>query len=126
MNVRCPRCGSNSVRESHAYSAAESVGRWLGYLKVRCRDCDERFTQQIWDLRNMLYTRCPRCYRLDLSRWDLSHYRVPLFSRILLKVGARPHRCEACGCIFVDFRPAMIKYKRPAASSAQLHPTHSS
>jgi hypothetical protein len=123
MKARCPHCGSNSIRESHSYSVGETLGKWLGFLKLRCRDCDERFTHQIWDARNLLYARCPRCYRLDLSRWERSHYRVSWFSRTLLKLGARPHRCEACRCNFVGFRPAKLKYKRPEAHSAQLSPT---
>jgi hypothetical protein len=120
MRVACPHCRSKNVRESLSYSFGEHIGKWLGFLKLRCRDCDERFTQQIWDLRNLVYARCPRCYRLDLSRWDLSHYHVGAFSRLRLKIGARPHRCEACRCNFVGFRPAKLKYKRPEPQSAPL------
>ena len=112
MTAECPHCGSRHLRSSASYSAWEHVARFFGFLKLRCRDCDERFTFAVWDLRNSIYAKCPRCYRLDLSRWQPSHYRVPQLDRFLMHLGARAHRCDACRCNFVSFRPAKLADSR--------------
>lgn len=112
MKVACPNCGSRSVRSSHAESWIESLWNAFGFFKLRCRDCDERFTKSIWDVANAIYARCPRCYRLDLSTWDTSHYHAPTLWRVLMSFGARPRRCEACRNNFISFRLVKAKYVR--------------
>lgn len=112
MTARCPECGSQHVRSSASHSVLEQITRFFGYVKLRCRDCDNRFTYAIYDFRNSIYARCPRCYRLDLSRWEPDHYRVSAFSTLMLHIGAKAHRCHACRCNFVSFRPAKLRYTR--------------
>ena len=60
----------------------------------------------------MIYARCPLCYRIDLSLWKPEQYHVPLWWRLLLNLGAKPRRCEACRKNFVSFRPCKKMYKR--------------
>lgn len=95
-------------------SLVEHFLRISGLFQLRCRHCDHRFSFSLWDPRNLAYARCPRCYRLDLSQWNENHYHVPTGQKILLALGARRHRCEACRCNFVGFRPAKAKYVRAA------------
>jgi hypothetical protein len=76
----------------------------VGFVPVRCRDCEERFTQSLWQFGNWQYARCPRCYRLDLSIWSESHYIVSWDMRLLMTLGAKKFRCEVCRHNFVSFR----------------------
>ena len=116
---KCPKCGSENVRPSLKQNWIERALAAFGLEQVRCRACDERFTTGIVDLRNAIYARCPRCYRLNLGSWKLDHYHIPLLPRVLLRVGGKPRRCDACRCNFVSFRPVKIPYlrriMRPAA-----------
>jgi len=118
-SITCPKCGSDRVRPSLKQSWIERVLAAFGFEQVRCRNCDERFSTGIVDLRNAAYSRCPRCYRLDLGSWKLDHYHIPFLSKILLKIGGKPRRCDACRCNFVSFRPVKLRHvrrsKRPAA-----------
>jgi len=120
MIACCPQCGSHNVRSSEVHGLLEQLGRLFGYVPLRCRDCDKRFSFALHDIRNSIYARCPRCYRLDLSRWEPDHYRVTLFSRLMLRVGAKAHRCQACRCNFVSFRPAKMRYTRIHHSNGVL------
>jgi len=76
----------------------------VGFVPVRCRDCEERFTQSLWQFGNWQYARCPRCYRLDLSIWSESHYIVSWDMRLLMTLGAKKFRCEVCRHNFISFR----------------------
>jgi hypothetical protein len=109
---RCPKCNSRDVRSSLSQSIWESTKKLLGYFPLRCRDCDERWTQPIWDLLNVMYARCPRCYGLELSLWAPNFYRPPLLWKAQLAIGAKPRRCEFCRTNFVSFRPCKIRYVR--------------
>jgi hypothetical protein len=117
MKIECPQCGSRNIRPSRAYTVGEHIGKALGLFKLRCRDCDARFSHTIWEFRNAIYARCPRCYRLDLTLWDTSHYRTSGWWRFLMQIGAKPRRCEACRTNFVSFRPAKAKYVRMRRAS---------
>lgn len=48
---------------------------------------------------------------MDLSRWSLEDYRPGAFSRLLLRLGANPWRCEYCRHNFVSFRPRKLRYQ---------------
>ena len=74
-------------------------------LHFRCRQCDVRFRSVIWDVRNLLYARCPRCYGVELTGWKPENYHVPSFWKFWLALGAQPRRCEPCRCIFLSIRP---------------------
>jgi hypothetical protein len=84
----------------------------LGIFPMRCKDCDERWTQPLWDFLNVVYARCPRCYGLELTLWQPQYYRPPTFWKFLMGLGAKPRRCEFCRKNFVSFRPCKIRYKR--------------
>lgn len=105
MTNRCPDCGSRDLRLSHRRSVGEYVRGLIGYYPVRCSACKRRFEVSIWSSRLLRYAHCPRCLRLDLSRWDLDHYNVPFWTRFKLNLGAQPFRCETCRCNFASFRP---------------------
>lgn len=78
---------------------------FLGMIHLRCRECDERFAAGLVEVRNSLYARCPRCYRLDLTTWNRKHIIVTASRKLLLFLGAKPRRCARCRCNFVSFRP---------------------
>ena len=73
----CPNCKSRNVRSSLSQNFGEALSKLIGIFQLRCRDCDERWTQPIWDLLNAFYARCPGCYGLELSLWQPSYYRPP-------------------------------------------------
>jgi DNA-directed RNA polymerase subunit RPC12/RpoP len=112
LTITCPVCNSRNVRSSLSRTLGERVVKAFGFFQIRCKDCDARFTRQIWDISNALYARCPRCYRLDLSTWSLDYYRAPIRWLVYLKLGANAHRCEYCRHNFVSFRPCKIRYDK--------------
>ena len=112
LNIHCPSCHSRDVRASTAKSFGEQLGRMFGFIQLRCKSCDERFTSSLWDLHNMFYAKCPRCYRLDLSTWTTHYYHAPTRWVVFMKLGARRHRCEYCRHNFISWRPAKLKFKR--------------
>lgn len=112
MKLQCPACGSFNVRQSQTTTWMEKFRYWLGISPVRCKNCDERFESSLLDIRNAMYSRCPRCYRQDLSTWDTSHYNAPTRWHIYMAFGARRRRCEGCRHNFISFRPAKAKYVR--------------
>lgn len=116
LNITCPACKSRNVRSSLSRNFAERVAKAFGFFQIRCKECNTRFTRQIWDIRNAFYARCPRCYRLDLSTWSLDYYRAPMRWRFYLKIGAACRRCEYCRHNWVTFRPCKIRYERPRKS----------
>jgi endogenous inhibitor of DNA gyrase (YacG/DUF329 family) len=124
-SFKCPKCGSANVRPSFKRNWVERALAAFGVEQVRCRECDERFTRGIVDLRNAIYARCPRCYRLELWSWKRDHYHIPFLSRVLLSVGGKPRRCDACRCNFVSFRPVKVQPVRrakqpPAVTGGEL------
>jgi hypothetical protein len=124
LTIRCPVCNSRDVRSSLSRTLGERIVKAFGFFQIRCKNCDARFTKQIWDIWNAFYARCPRCYRLDLSTWSLDYYRAPFRWLVFMKLGANPHRCEYCRHNFVGFRRCKIRYdknrKSPSADTPQL------
>jgi DNA-directed RNA polymerase subunit RPC12/RpoP len=112
LPIRCPRCGSRDIRTSHSRTVPERIATFFGHLQLRCKNCDERFADAIWDLRNLLYAKCPQCYNTELCFWKPEQYHAPARWRFLLAIGARPRRCERCRRNFVSFRPCKIRYQR--------------
>jgi hypothetical protein len=115
MILSCPECGSRQLRRSHRRSLLEKMGRWFGYVSIRCLDCSERFSANLLMPRTWIYAKCPRCYRTDLSSWDPSHYRCSLAMRLKLLLFARRVRCEACRVNFASWRLRERWYRRPQA-----------
>jgi len=126
MSVTCPKCGSRNLRYAHLRTQSERLWSILGIRPLRCRSCYCRFIERTWRISTMRFARCPRCWRMDLSRWSRNDYRVPFFRGLLLSLGASPYRCEYCRVNFVSFRRRKEKYdpqKRKAKRrSTQKHP----
>ena len=56
------------------------------------------------------FAKCPRCYRTELSRWNVDNYAVPTSMSIKLALGASPYRCEHCRCNFTSFKPCHERF----------------
>ncbi len=105
MNKGCPSCGSKNLRPSQSDNILESIGSLFGFGPVRCRECEHRFSEaKLW-LPTVHYARCPKCFREDLSDWAEKYFYPPFYSRMLLHVGAKAHRCSVCRNNFVSFFP---------------------
>jgi len=111
MAVLCPSCGSKHVRHSKFQSIGERIASLFGYHVLRCKDCKHRFSTKVWRLSELRWSRCPRCYRTDLSTWDEEHYLPKLRTLIRLRLGAKRLRCEYCRFNFASFRPVKERYK---------------
>lgn len=71
---------------------------------LRCLDCKTRSVMQTVILRDLLYARCPCCYRMDLNGWTGKTYEPPLWMKLKILFGANRWRCEYCRMNFADFR----------------------
>ena len=105
---------------SRSRSLTGALRSLLGFYGFRCLDCDHSFCASIWPLRYALYAKCPRCHRLDLSKWNTSHYRPPFTTSLAVACGAKPVRCEYCRHNFWSFRP--IKMRFDASLRAERSP----
>jgi DNA-directed RNA polymerase subunit RPC12/RpoP len=110
MLIMCSRCGSESVRTSRSRSLSCKVLNLLGIAPFRCQDCDHRFRASIWRIRQMFYAKCPRCHRLDLSKWNVDHYNPPMATRIAVALRAKTVRCEYCRHNFWSFRRVKVVF----------------
>jgi DNA-directed RNA polymerase subunit RPC12/RpoP len=117
--IRCPNCGSSSLRSSQLRNAKERFKSFFGVIPFRCRQCSERFAAPIWNLRVARYARCPKCLRLELSTWSEQFYLAPVGTRIFLRLGATPYRCDICRCNFASFRPCKEKFSWRRRREAQ-------
>ena len=120
----CPKCSSHNLRHSHLRSPSERLASLFGVHPIRCRDCRTRFILRTWRLTDLRYARCPKCLRMDLAVWSLSHYRVPPFRSFLISLGANPYRCEYCRHNFVSFRRRKERfdpkrYRQPAMARSE-------
>ena len=104
MSLSCPKCGSRDLRFSRTRGTLERLKKIVGIRPFRCRDCHTRFIARWWSLSDLAYARCPKCWRMDLSRWDEKHFHPPRYMRLAVKAGANPYRCEYCRFNFVSFR----------------------
>lgn len=115
----CPKCGSRNIRSAHVRGFAARAKSIAGVLPFRCRDCDHRFETFILDLSSWRYARCPKCLRMELSTWSEHYYNPPLKTRMLIRVGATPYRCEFCRCNFASFRACKERFSWRRRSSAR-------
>ncbi len=104
MPLTCPNCEGKRPRLSKIRGFKERLLSALGTYPVRCEDCEHRFYDSVLRIADMFFARCPRCYRMDLSTWELKYYSPTQWSLIKLAMGARRLRCEACRCNFASFR----------------------
>ncbi len=123
INAACPSCGTRDVRLSRSRTFSESLLEVVGVYSLRCKRCDTRFRRSVWNLRNVVYARCPRCLRMELSTWSEQYYNPPLGTIVKLRLGATPYRCEFCRCNFASFRACKErflwrKYRKAAAADS--------
>jgi len=97
----------------------------FGTYPVRCEDCGNRFYDSVLRLTDAIFARCPKCYRMDLSTWELKYYSPTRWSVIKLGMGGRRLRCEACRCNFVSFRltkeRSTFRSTKPGQSNGSLN-----
>ena len=110
------------VRISKKRGIAEHVKAIFGIYPLRCRHCEHRFVDGLWSIKHWRYAKCPRCYRMELSRWSEQHYIPRARTIFLLRMGATPYRCEYCRCNFVSFRACKERFswrkrRQPALDS---------
>lgn len=114
MPIACPTCGSRFLRDSKARNFSEKVCRLWFAAPIRCGDCDTRFVAKTVIPKDLLYARCPCCYRMDLNGWTGKTYEPPFWMKVRVLMGARRWRCEYCRLNFADFRPRkeVFSFKR--------------
>ena len=104
MIKSCPECGSRDLRISHRRGLGQILRGLIGFYPLRCGECHNRMEVSVWNIRLFRYAHCPKCLRTDLSKWSQNNYIVPWSTRMILKLGASPYRCETCRCNFTSFR----------------------
>lgn len=104
MSASCPNCGSRYLNLAHFRSVAERLSALFGNRPLRCGDCHKRFIGQTFVWRDLLYCKCPRCFRMDLNTWREEHYQARGWKAFLLHFGGHRMRCEYCRLNFVSFR----------------------
>ena len=110
MRVPCPACGSADVRLSKTRGVSETLKSVFGVYPLRCKRCNHRFADGLWNLRHWRYAKCPKCYRMELSTWSEQYYIPRVRAMVLLRLGATPYRCESCRCNFVSFRACKERF----------------
>jgi DNA-directed RNA polymerase subunit RPC12/RpoP len=93
-----------NVRMSRWKNRWEQVMDVLGTPMMRCQDCHHRWGQSLWRFSEMIYARCPKCFRLDLTTWEETYYKIPLLWKLKANLGAKKVRCKACRHNFMSFR----------------------
>lgn len=104
MSLACPKCGSRFLRESRPRDTVERINRLRFIAPLRCLDCKTRFVTRTLILSDLLYARCPKCYRMDLNSWTGKTFDPPFFMSVKLYFGAMRWRCEYCRLNFASFR----------------------
>jgi len=104
MSLACPNCGSRFLRDSKPRSFKEKIQRLWFVSALRCLDCKTRFVTRTVKLREMLFARCPVCYRMDLNGWTGKRYKPPFWMGRKIWLGAKRYRCEYCRLNFASFR----------------------
>lgn len=107
---------------SAARGLGEELLRMVGVYSVRCEDCGHRFRDNLWRFSDVIYAKCPKCYRTDLSTWMMRYYRPGFWTRVKNAVGGRRMRCEACRHNFVSFRLMKERstFRKPSRAQATL------
>jgi DNA-directed RNA polymerase subunit RPC12/RpoP len=124
MTVCCPNCGSRYLKPSRRRNLGEFLRDLVGISTLRCADCGERFVARTWHPSAFLYSRCPKCLRMDLNVWTEQQYWPSAWMKLQIKMGAHPWRCEYCRHNFVSFRPrievfSFTRWKQRSQKDAQ-------
>lgn len=104
MSVSCPKCGSRYLRPSRSHSVADGFAVFRLQSPYRCLDCNERFFAPILPWRDLFFSSCPRCHRMDLNGWTGKTYTPPFWTGLKVSLGAHKWRCEYCRFNFASFR----------------------
>ncbi len=122
MSTACPKCGSRFLRESRPRDFSEKINRLRFVSPLRCMDCKTRFIARTLVLSDLLYARCPKCFRMDLNSWTGKTYEPPFFMGLKISSGAKRWRCEYCRLNFASFRQRkeIFTFKRWKNRDAQL------
>jgi hypothetical protein len=115
MQQNCPKCGARNIGWSAPRGSVERIVSFFGFFKMRCKVCATRFATSVWERQTWRYSRCPKCLRFDLRTWNIQNYRPPTSTTVLLRLGARPHRCDVCRCNFASFRSRKVGSRDPIA-----------
>ncbi|HEY3440110.1 MAG TPA: hypothetical protein VGK29_05140 [Paludibaculum sp.] len=103
------------MRTGKARGLIEHLLTWFGRFPFRCHDCGARFHDVPIGLSAIIYAKCPRCLRMDLTVWDPKYYRTSRWQDLQLALGGHHWRCEPCRCNFVSVRTRRERYRRPGA-----------
>lgn len=99
----CPQCGSPRLRRSRRKDRG-IINFILRRHLFRCDSCRHTFRSTTVRWRYIIYAKCPHCLSLKLTDWEEKYYLPPRRKRMLIYIGARQARCEACRKNFVTFR----------------------
>jgi hypothetical protein len=110
MSMACPECGGRKLRLSKVRGVLERIGTIFGVYPMKCSECHERFYSRIWNISHLLFAKCPRCHKMDLSKWSDHHYHAPVSLQIQLALGAQRRRCVYCRHNFASWRPLKEVY----------------
>jgi len=99
----CAHCGSHDIRRSHRKNSFETFKMAFGIYPFRCLKCGGRFYGNIWQLSLNRRVKCPRCLRLNVLPSERKDDRKSAWQELLMSLGARPYRCNACRLNFVSF-----------------------
>ena len=108
--IKCPSCGSTSVRRSRRANMNEMPRMLMGVYPFRCNSCKLRFWDSVWLFSIWKWAKCPRCLNVNLVDWPKRHMNLSLWTQLLLAMGAQKHRCRRCRNNFVSFRPRVEEF----------------
>ena len=77
----CPSCGARDIRVAHARGLSEHILELVGVFQLRCKRCQTRFRGSISQPSQVMYARCPKCYRMELSTWSEQYYNADFTTR---------------------------------------------
>lgn len=106
----CPACGTCDVRSARSHGFSEHLLEFAGIYPLRCKRCETRFRARVWSVSQVVYARCPRCFRTELSTWSEQYYNPTFGTKLKLRIGATPYRCEFCRCNFASFRACKERF----------------
>ena len=97
---------------------------------MRCNDCKTRFIGRTLEWSELSFARCPLCFRMDLSVWQLKDFKPAFWENLKLGFGGHRWRCEYCRLNFVSLRKRkeIFSFKRwgkfqPPAEGAERIPS---
>ena len=119
MKIECPSCGSRYVQLAKPKSLRQKWARLVDFHVAVCRDCKRSFLWHALALADLIFAKCPQCFRTDLGMWEEKYYFPSFQTRLLLRLGAKRWRCEACRQNFASFLPRKSPYKRSKSTAGE-------